>query len=50
MYPPVLVQARPAVWLPRDELSAEQAKELRELYGLEVVWEDSVELRRLEGL
>lgn len=50
LYPPVLVAGRPSVWLPRDELSEEQARELRELYGLNAVWEDSVELRRLEGL
>ncbi|ORY61189.1 hypothetical protein BCR35DRAFT_197141 [Leucosporidium creatinivorum] len=50
MYPPALVGERPTLWLPRDELAEEQAKELRGLYGMKVVWENSVELRRLEGV
>jgi hypothetical protein len=50
MSPPVLVAGRPSVWLPKDELSEEQARELEELYGLQAVWEGSVELSRLEGL
>ncbi|KAM0753755.1 hypothetical protein T439DRAFT_377901 [Meredithblackwellia eburnea MCA 4105] len=50
MFPPALVMPRPVLILPDDVMSAGEARELEEYWGIRSVWKESVGLDKLPGL
>jgi hypothetical protein len=37
LYPPVLLQSSPAIWLPKNGIAADEAHELKKYWGMSVL-------------
>ncbi|WAQ87107.1 hypothetical protein PtA15_8A8 [Puccinia triticina] len=50
LYPPVLLQTSPAVWLPKNGIAAEEAHELKKYWDLDAFYEEGIPTQHLNLL
>lgn len=47
LYPPVLLQTVPAIWLPKNGIAAEEARDLKQYWDLEAFYEEGISTKEL---